>query len=91
MAGQDRKEGLVMNEAIYNSHIGNEDFNAKVSEMITEKIRIRQGEKGKAGFTDCIGDDKTRLSDMQNATRTTRNNVLGDINREDANYQQNLE
>ena len=91
MAGQDRKEGLVMDEAIYNSHKGNEDFYAKVSEMITEKIRIRQGEKGKAGFTDCIGDDKTRLSDMQNATRTTRNNVLEDINRENTNYQHNLE
>ena len=91
MAGQDRKEGLVMDEAIYNSHKGNEDFYAKVSEMITEKIRIRQGEKGKDGFTDCIKDDKTRLSYMQNATRTTRNNVLEDINRENTNYQHNLE
>ena len=91
MAGQDRKEGLVMDEAIYNSHKGNEDFYAKVSEMITEKIRIRQGEKGKDGFTDCIEDDKTRLSYMQNATRTTRNNVLEDINGENTNYQQNLE
>ena len=91
MAGQDRKEGLVMDEAIYNSHIENEDFYAKVSEMITEKIRIRQGERGKDGFTDCIEDDKTRLSYMQNATRTTRNNVLEDINGENTNYQQNLE
>ena len=33
MAGQDRKEGLVMDEAIYNSHIGNEEFYAKVSDI----------------------------------------------------------
>lgn len=91
MAGQDRKEGLVMDEAIYNSHIGNEEFYAKVSEMITERIRARQIQKGKDGFTDCIEDDKTRLSYMQNATRTTRNNVLGDVNIEHTNDEQNLE
>lgn len=91
MAGQDRKEGLVMDEAIYNSHIGNEEFYAKVSEMITERIRARQIQKGKDGFTDCIEDDKTRLSYMQNATRTTRNKVLGDVNIEHTNDEQNLE
>lgn len=47
MAGQDRKEGLVMDEAIYNSHIGNEEFYAKVSGMITERIKIRQSQKEK--------------------------------------------
>lgn len=47
MAGQDRKEGLVMDEAIYNSHIGNEEFYAKVSVMITERIKIRQSQKEK--------------------------------------------
>ncbi len=45
MAGQDREEGLVMDEAIYNSHIENEKFYTKVSEMITEKLRIRLDEK----------------------------------------------
>lgn len=91
MAGQDRKEGLVMDWAIYNSHIGNEEFYAKVSGMITERIRSRQIQRGKDGFTDCIEDDKTRLSNMQNATRTTRNNVLGDVNIEHTNDEQNLE
>lgn len=73
MAGQDRKEGLVMDEAIYNSHIKNEKFYSKVSEMITERIR------GKDGFLDCIKDDKTRKIDVQNAIEnniiTKENNV----------------
>lgn len=90
MAGQDRKEGLVMDEAIYNSHIGNEEFYAKVSGMITERIKIRQSQKGKDGFTDCIEDDEARVSHMKNATRITRNSVLGDVN-EHANDKQNLE
>ena len=42
MAGQDRKEGLVMDEAIYNSHIENENFYNTVSEMITERIKNRE-------------------------------------------------
>lgn len=88
MAGQDRREGLVMDEAIYNSHIGNEEFYAKVSEMITERIRARQIQKGKDGFTDCIKDDETRFSYMQKATRTTINNVLGE---EHTNDEQNIE
>ncbi len=91
MAGQDRKEGLMMDEAIYNSHIGNEDFYAKVSEMITERIKARQSQKGKNGFEDCLEDDRTRLSNMQDATRTTRNNVLGNVNIEHTNDEQNLE
>ena len=91
MAGQDRKEGLVMDEAIYNSHIGNEEFYAKVSGMITERIRTRQIQKGKDGFADCIEDDKTRSSNMQNATRITKNNILGDVNIEHSNDEQNLE
>lgn len=59
--------------------------------MITERIRSRQVQRGKDGFSDCIEDDKTRLSNMQNATRTTRNNVLGDVNIEHTNDEQNLE
>ena len=47
MAGQDRKEGLVMDEAIYNSHIENENFYNKVSEMITERIKNREVSNGK--------------------------------------------
>lgn len=88
MAGQDRKEGLVMDEAIYNSHIGNEEFYAKVSGMIIDRIRARQVQKGKDGFTDCIKDDETRFSYMQKATRTTINNVLGE---EHTNDEQNIE
>ena len=91
MAGQDRKEWLVMDEAIYNSHIGNENFYDKVSEIFTEKIKIRQVQKGKDGFADGIEDDKTRLYNIQNAIRTTRNNVLGDVNIEHINDEQNLE
>lgn len=68
-----------MDEHIYNSHIGNEEFYAKVSGMITERIRTRKIQKGKDGFADSIDDDKTRLSNVQNATRTTKNNVLGDV------------
>ena len=47
MAGQDREEGLVMDEAIYNSHVKNEDFYANVSEMITEKLKIKEISKEK--------------------------------------------
>lgn len=89
MAGQDRKEGLVMDEAIYNSHISNEEFYTKVSGMITERIRTRKIQKGKDGFEDCIEDDKTRLSNVQSATRTTKNNVLGDVNIEYLNNEHN--
>ena len=53
MARRRKKDGLVMDEAIYNSHIGNEDFYAKVSEMVTEKIRAGQG---KDGYADCMED-----------------------------------
>ena len=56
-----------------------------------EIIQNRQDKKGKDGFADCVEDDKTRLSNMQNATRTTRNNVLGDVNIEHTNDEQNLE
>lgn len=91
MAGQDRKEGLVMDEAIYNSHIGNEEFYAKVSGMIIDRIRARQVQKGKDAFADCMADDKTILSNMQNATITTKNNVLEDNVSINTNDEQNLE
>ena len=55
-----------------------------------EHIRLSV-EKGKNGFVDCIGDDKTKLSTMQNATRTTRNNILGNENIENTNEQISLE
>lgn len=48
-------------------------------------------EKGKDGFADCIEDYKTRLSVMQNAIKTTRNNVLGNESIEHTNDEQNLE
>ena len=67
------------------------------SEGLLERVKDetqnqnRQAQEGKDGFTDCIGDDKTRLSNMQNATRTTRSNVLGDENIEHTTDEQNLE
>lgn len=45
MAGQDRREGLVMDEAIYNSHIENEEFYNTVSSKITERIKMRETKK----------------------------------------------
>ena len=39
MAGQDRKNGLEMDDAIYYSHAGNEDFYSEVANRILEKIR----------------------------------------------------
>ena len=68
MAGQNRAEGLVIDDAIKNAHSENKEFYEKVSEMITERIKVRQVHNGKEGFLDCIEDDKTRLSTMQNAT-----------------------
>ena len=89
MAEQTPKEGLDINEAIYNSHIGNEEFYAKVSEMITERIRVRQLQKGKKGFGDCIVDDKTRLPVVSRATRIIEENVLG--KEQHSKGEQNLE
>ena len=57
-------------------------------------LGIRYGaeqKRGKDGLEDCLDDDKTRLSIMQNATRTTRNNILGNENIEHTNDEQNLE
>ena len=59
--------------------------------MITERMMARQSQKGKNGFEDCLEDDRTRLSNMQDAIRTTRNNVLGNVNIEHTNDEQNLE
>lgn len=47
-------------------------------------------EKGKNGFVDCIEDDKTRLSNIQSATRTVRGNVLGDVIIKPTNDEQNI-
>ena len=55
-----------------------------------EHIRLSV-EKGKNGFVDCIGDDKTKLSTMQKATRTTRKNIPGNENIKNTNDEQNLE
>lgn len=91
IAGQNRKEGLVMDEAIYKAHIGNEKFYTKVSKMIAERIRTRQSQKGKDGFEDCIEDNQTRISNMQNATKTIKSNILESGNREKSKDEQNLE
>ena len=59
-------------------------------EQFYQMIHSIQLQNGKDGFADCIEDDRTRLSNMQNATRTTRNNVLVDINIEHTNDEQNF-
>lgn len=48
-------------------------------------------EKGKNGFADCIEDDKTRLSNMQSATRIIRGNVLENGRIESTNDEHNIE
>ena len=74
MAGQDRKEGLVMDEAIYNSHIGNEEFYAKVSEMITERIKDKEVSKGK---------EESKKNKFFNFISKMINNVKSKIKRKD--------
>lgn len=74
MAGQDRKEGLVMDEAIYNSHIGNEEFYAKVSEMITERIKDKEVSKGK---------EESKKNKFFNFISRMINNVKSKIKRKD--------
>ena len=39
MAGLDRKEGLVMEDAIYNAHIENNEYYSKVSNMVLERLK----------------------------------------------------
>lgn len=60
-------------------------------EQFYQVIYSIQLQNGKDGFEDCLDDDKTRLSSMQSATRTTRTNVLEDVNVEHTNDEQNLE
>lgn len=66
------------------------------SEGLIERIKNepkelnRQGQEEKDGFTDCMDDNRTRLTNMQDATRTTKNNVLEDINIGHANDEQSL-
>jgi len=84
----------VMREtALINSggqkYLNQEGMLEKIKEEV--KNQNRQDKKGKDGLADCVEDDKTRLSNMQNATRITRNNVLGDVNIEHTNDEQNLE
>ncbi len=44
MSALDRKEGLVIDEAIYNSHISNEDFYSTVSKLIAQRLIIKRKE-----------------------------------------------
>ena len=44
MAGQQRKNGVVMNESIYNLHIKNEELYSKVAKMINQKMITRENE-----------------------------------------------
>ena len=89
MAGIYRAEGLIMDEAIYNSHIGNEEFYDKVAALISERMRSTKKDKGKDGFSDCIDDDKTKLSTVQVSTHNTRSSILGNKNIEHTNDEQN--
>ncbi len=91
MAELDRGEGLVIDEAIYNSHIGNEEFYTKVSRMITERINARQLQKGKDGLSDCMNDNQTKLYDMQRANEKAKTLYLGDANIEFSSNEKNLE
>lgn len=62
-----------------------------VFERAEKSKMIARAGNGKNGFEDCLEDDKTRLSNMQNATRTVRDNILGDGIIGPANDEQNLE
>lgn len=85
MAGQNRKEGLVMDETIYNSHIGNEDFYAKVFEMVIERIRTRQRKKSSISMqavvsnaiTQGIATEDVARSDNEEHTRIRENQIEG--------------
>ena len=74
MAGQNRKEGLVMDDAIYNSHIGNENFYAKISKMITERINDKEISKGK---------DDPKKNKFFNFISRIINNVKSKVKRKD--------
>ncbi len=79
---RDRRTGELIPETAISSYLKFVD------------LGIRYGaeqKRGKDGLEDCLDDDKTRLSIMQNATRTTRNNILGNENIEHTNDEQNLE
>lgn len=41
---------------------------------------LKEGEKGKNGFEDCMEDDRTISSRVQSTTQDTKDNVLGDAN-----------
>lgn len=82
----DKTNGIIENMQNVTLQQLNDIFErAEKSKMIASE------EKGKNGFVDCLEDDKTRLSNMQNATRTVRGNVLGDGIIEPNNDEQNLE
>lgn len=88
MAGQYRKEGLVMDEAIYNSHIGNEEFYAKVSGMITERIKIKQSQR-KNSKEEIERDIELRDSVLQSAVEATEESTrTGIINEQVGNIKQ---
>lgn len=53
--------------------------------------RRKQISEGKSGFEDCIKDENTKLSEMQNTTKTTKINIFGDLNIENSNEDKSLE
>ena len=82
----------VMKETALINSRGQKYLNSEgLLERIQEETKNtnREEQKGKDGLTDCIEDNKTRFSDMQNATETTRNNVLEDANIEYTNDEKN--
>lgn len=60
MAGQDRKNGLEMDDAIYYSHAGNEDFYSEVANRILEKIKERDKKIDEATNEADVGTRKTK-------------------------------
>lgn len=71
--------------------IGENGIPKEFAEDFIRNQLFQQKNPHKDGFADCIEDDKTRLSTMQNATKTTRNNLLGNESIKHTDDEQNLE
>lgn len=65
MAGQDRREGFVMDDAIYNSHIGNEEYYSKVAKMITERIRSKENRKETKPINELFSEVLEEMKDVE--------------------------
>ena len=65
--------------------IGKDGTPKSFAKDFIEKNLAQQKENGKNGLEDCMGDDRTRLSDVRRATKNTKTNTIGrtDIQRKD--------